>query len=59
MQVREALLGQGALPWERLGPEDRRRLGPFKGSLMLLLQRDPNMRPSLDLFYHKCNSLLK
>lgn len=59
MQVREALMGQGALPWERLGSEDRRRLGPLKGALMLLLQRDPQMRASLDLFYHKCNALLK
>eukprot|EP00892_Ulva_mutabilis_P004406 jgi/Ulvmu1/2337/UM013_0185.1 len=56
--VREALLGEAPLPWERLSPEDRRRLGPCKGPVLLLLQRDPLMRPSLDLFYHKCNALI-
>jgi hypothetical protein len=47
------------LPWEgeSLSAEVKSRLGVFKDSLMMLLSRDPTMRPSMEEFHKSCEGL--
>eukprot|EP00892_Ulva_mutabilis_P004414 jgi/Ulvmu1/2344/UM013_0192.1 len=52
------LLGERALPWEALQPEDRERLGVFRAPVLELLRRDPSRRPSMASFYHTCRLLV-
>jgi hypothetical protein len=62
LQVKDLIVGLGGLelPWEgqRLTPEDRRKLGVFKSSLMPLLDRNPAKRPAMATFCETCNRVL-
>lgn len=48
------------LPWEgaNLTPANRRRLGVFRESVVMLLSRDPAMRPSAEEFCDTCDRVL-
>jgi hypothetical protein len=62
MQVMDQIEGHNGklLPWESVNMTDEISscLGLFKESLLLLLSRDPAMRPSMELFYKTCANML-
>jgi hypothetical protein len=62
MQVMDHIQGVNGkrLPWEagNLTPANRRRLGVFKSSVLMLLSRDPAERPSMERFCEQCNRVL-
>jgi hypothetical protein len=62
MQVMDQIEGLNGklLPWEGANMTDEIRscLGLFKESLLMLLSRDPAKRPSIELFYKTCASML-
>lgn len=54
------ITGSGPLPWEeeRITPVHRRHVGIFYGTLLTLLARDPEERPSMREVCAACNRLL-
>jgi hypothetical protein len=62
MQVMDQIEGRNGklLPWEgaNMTAEIRSCLGLFNESLLMLLSRDPAMRPSMELFYKTCANIL-
>lgn len=62
VQVMDQIQGVngGEMPWEgsRLTREKRNALGVFRDSLLMLLNRDPALRPSMAQFCETCNLVL-
>lgn len=50
-------MGEKKLPWERMSPDDRKKLGAFRSPILQLLERNPAQRPTMEQFYHNCNSI--
>lgn len=57
LQVIAQLLGERHLPWERMSPEDRKKLGAFRNPILQLLERNPAKRPTMTQFYQNCNDI--
>jgi hypothetical protein len=62
MQVLDKIEGRNGkqLPWEgaSLSVHSKTCLGLFRESLLMLLSRDPAMRPSMKQFYRSCDNVL-
>jgi hypothetical protein len=62
MQIMDQIEGRNGkqLPWEGegLSAEQKKCLGVCRDSLMMLLSRDPSMRPSMEQLYGDCEALL-
>jgi hypothetical protein len=62
MQIMDQIEGRNGkqLPWEGLSllDEHKKHLGVCRDSLMMLLSRDPSMRPSMEQLYDNCEALL-
>jgi hypothetical protein len=62
MQVMDQIQGLKGrqLPWEgaNLTAVNRSRLGIFRGSVLMLLSRDPAKRPSMQQFCETCDRVL-
>jgi hypothetical protein len=62
MQIMDQIEGRNGkqLPWEGegLSAEHKKCLGVCRDNLMMLLSRDPTMRPSMEQLYGDCEALL-
>lgn len=60
MQIVARIVGEMPLPWEE---QDKARTllkgaGKFRGPVLSLLERNPELRPSIAAFMQHCSSLL-
>ena len=58
LQVMDMLSGNLPLPWEgELRPRVAHSLGPFREAVLQLLQRDPDVRSTMQSFHSTCSNL--
>lgn len=60
LQVISQIVGEAPLPWEdpAKAPAIHKRFGLFKDVILELLERDPDLRPSMSSFTRSCRQVL-